>query len=258
MALEHTAPAPPIGNDVVDLGADRVGSMATNPRFVARVFSAQERLALGRSEDPFLETWRMWAAKEAAYKVVSKVRGEPPVFVHRDFEVHWDDIPPGTAGGVRSGLVLHEGERFKVRSDVGPLRAWVAAVAAPPSHPLGAPWVIHAIDRIDRSGAPWTGPLDALLERFSERERDAVHSLPSAAVRIAAREAVSEVLGIPNVEIVCSSGSLGRRPPRVLVDGRPSNVDVSLSHDGPWIAWAIALALPTSAPEDTRWTTGND
>jgi len=190
--------------------------------------------------------------------VVSKAGGEPPIFVHKAFEVAWDDRPPGMSGGERSGFVRYEGEYYKVRSDVGPMGAWVSAVAAEGSVPLSVPWVIHTVDRIDRSGAAWAEPLEALLGHFSERERDSVHSLPSAAVRIAARDAVREALGIRNVEIVCRPGPLGRRPPTVVVDGAPSIVDVSLSHDGPWIAWALALERPTSSPEGTRWTTGND
>jgi hypothetical protein len=41
------------------------------------------------------------------------------------------------------------------------------------------------------------------------------------------------------VEIVCAPGPASQRPPRVLLDGRDAEADVSLSHDGRWIAWAL-------------------
>ena len=49
------------------------------------------------------------------------------------------------------------------------------------------------------------------------------------------------------IEIVCAPGKPGRRPPAVFVDGEPDTVDVSLSHDGHWIAWAFAAATARSA-----------
>jgi hypothetical protein len=87
----------------------------------------------------------------------------------------------------------------------------------------------------------WNGSLEDLMGRFTDREADAVRSVESAAVRLGAREDVARLLGVSEqrVEIVCDPGPAGRRPPRVLLDGSAATADVSLSHDGGWIAWAI-------------------
>ena len=62
-------------------------------------------------------------------------------------------------------------------------------------------------------------------------------------MRLGARAALSTALGVEEgrLEIVCAPGATGRRPPRVLLDGSPAAADVSLSHHGNWIAWAILL-----------------
>lgn len=68
-----------------------------------------------------------------------------------------------------------------------------------------------------------------------------MHSFPSAAVRMLARAALAETLGAHegDVEIVCDPGVTGRRPPRVFLRGEPAPCDVSLSHHGRWVAWAL-------------------
>jgi hypothetical protein len=94
---------------------------------------------------------------------------------------------------------------------------------------------------IESPGSRWAGSLEELTRSLSAREADAVHSRESAAVRIGARAEVAELLGVTEnrLEIVCAPGPSGRRPPCVLLDGRETRTDLSLSHDGRWIAWAI-------------------
>ena len=78
------------------------------------------------------------------------------------------------------------------------------------------------------------------MPHFTDRERDAVYSRESAAVRVGARGDLATLLGVSEerIEIVCSPGPTSQRPPRVLLDGEQAEADVSLSHDGSWIAWA--------------------
>lgn len=238
-----------VGNDVVDLLAPRTSGRAGDERFVARVFSDEEREGIQSAADPDLELWHGWAAKEAAYKVVSKLLPEPPVFAHRRFEVTWPSGSAIPAGDGRWGRVRHGTWDLPVRAELDARRRFLHVVAlggratssraSTPAEALTA--VIRDVEALETRGAPWDDPLEILRSRLTSRERDAVHSLPSAAVRIGARQRIAETLGLApsRVEISCRPGPLGRRPPGVLVDGSASEVDVSLSHDGPWIAWAF-------------------
>ncbi|HSG07278.1 MAG TPA: 4'-phosphopantetheinyl transferase superfamily protein [Longimicrobiales bacterium] len=214
-----------VGNDVVDLLDPRTVGKTANERFMARVLHEGEARAVVESSDPDESLWRHWAGKEAAYKVVSKLRGEPPVFVHREFVVTHDGVD-------------HEGCRY-------PLQITKHATVLHALSCAGAPLedVLPGLGRLSQPGMPWSGSLGALMSRLSEREADPVHSIPSAAVRLGARAALAVALAVDEerLEIVCQPGVTGRRPPQVLLDGSPAAADVSLSHHGDWIAWAILL-----------------
>ena len=66
---------PVVGNDVVDLDQPRCAGKAEDTRFVDRVFTAFERERIVEAPDPDRALWRRWAAKESAYKVVTKLLG---------------------------------------------------------------------------------------------------------------------------------------------------------------------------------------
>ncbi len=250
-----------VGNDVVDLTAPRVRGRATDRRFVARVLAPEEAEGVRAAADPDLELWHAWAAKEAAYKVVSKLLDAPPVFVHRAFRVRWDDATgraphghdreaPGGSTDTRRGRVTWEGHEVRVRAGLRRDGSALEVVALPDGYEGVHPR--SAVEPLDRPGAPWCGPLEELRRALGDRELDAVHSRTSAAVRIGARMAAADELGVAaaRLEIVCRPGPLGRRPPTLFLDGAPAPLDVSLSHDGPWIAWAL-LARPAAAPSDS-------
>jgi phosphopantetheinyl transferase (holo-ACP synthase) len=87
--------AVPVGNDIVDL-AD---AGEPSPRFLARVLAPAERR---RARDA-TAVWRLWAAKEAAYKLLARDGGALP-FAHRLFAVDVD-----------AGLVRHPRGEVRVR-----------------------------------------------------------------------------------------------------------------------------------------------
>ena len=88
--------APPVGNDVVDLDDPRCRGKGADERFLGRVLAPAEREAVRASADPDLALWCRWAAKEAAFKAVTRIRGEPPPFVHADFLVERASVSEGT------------------------------------------------------------------------------------------------------------------------------------------------------------------
>ncbi len=60
-----------VGNDVVDLKEPDNRGKSGDERFLARVFTAQERELIAQAAAPDTLLWSFWAAKEAAYKAVS-------------------------------------------------------------------------------------------------------------------------------------------------------------------------------------------
>ena len=249
-----------VGNDVVDLTNHRTRGRAADERFIARVFAADERRTIETSAEPDLELWCLWAAKEAGFKAISKLLGEPPPFVHRAFEVSWCDAE-GRAGDSagehpvdlaaaqesrvsRRGTVTWSGHRAPVA--VSRHAEWVHAVGfARHAGVRDAARLQPRVGLLDEPGSPWSDPLEELIPRFTAREADAVYSRSSAAVRVAARGELARLLGVEErrLEIVCAPGRTSQRPPRVLLDGAETEADVSLSHDGPLIAWALWVGV---------------
>jgi len=225
-----------VGNDVVDLDHPATRDKPAHRRFLERVLEHTERAEVTAADDPHLALWTRWAAKEAAYKVVSKLRGQPPVFVHRAF------VSVGDA-------VEYEGMRIPVQvTRAGSVLHVVAALGAAP-HSL-----IARTAPLSSPGAPWDAPLEELLPYFTPHEAEAIHTLASAAARLGARAELASVLGVEErrLEIVCAPGPMGRRPPLVLLDGEPAPADVSLSHHGRWVAWALFPGADLRAPPSAQ------
>lgn len=111
-----------VGNDVIDLADHEVRS-EPHPRFDARVFAASERAALAASGARSRLRWMLWAAKEAAYKLVRK-RDSRVIFSPLRFVVRLD--------ARLEGEVEHAGRVYAVRlGDAGDALHAVARDGSP-------------------------------------------------------------------------------------------------------------------------------
>ena len=86
----RTGTLPGVGNDVVDLKEPDNRGKSGDDRFLARVFTAEEREQIAQAAAPDTLLWSLWAAKEAAYKAVSG--GDPGAVcsIPRRYPVHLD------------------------------------------------------------------------------------------------------------------------------------------------------------------------
>ncbi len=201
-----------VGNDVVDLRDSDARSDSLHPRFDARVFTPAERLALERSEDATRQRWRLWSAKEAAYKVARKLDASS-TFSPSRFEVELD--------GDARGTVCYRGRRFAVRvlEQDGGLHALATPEAALDTE------LVHAFERLP-AGA-----------RLLPRE------LGRAARRLAC-ERIAPRLGVAAADLEVRKRE---RIPELWLADEPLPVDLSLSHHGELVAFACALKPATQA-----------
>lgn len=223
-----------VGVDVVDLGVDELRDRTRDGRFLDRVFTAGEQTRIRAAADPDVELWSLWAAKEAAFKVASKVLGAPPVFRHRAFEVR---DPPGTPVAV----VTYGDHAFRVTTQVDDTRVVVHAWSHPASMILVCDMDLAEAEALLGVGEPFQ---DWQARRMSPEERESAHSRASALVRVLARRDAARHLELPEdrLTIQCVPGPTGRRPPFIHLDGVPlADADVSLSHHGRRLAWALEL-----------------
>jgi phosphopantetheinyl transferase (holo-ACP synthase) len=197
-----------IGNDVVDLAE----AGEPTPRFLARVLAPAEQARV--REGGARVAWRLWAAKEAAYKALARRDPELP-FAHARFVVDLD-----------AGVVRHGDDVVPVRwTDDGQTITCVAHDEAGGGELLAAVARTAAVE--DAASAP-------PCER------------PSIAARWLARRMLSRALGaaLPELEVIRPGRGEGRRPgaPEVWRRGaRLEGVELSLSHDGDFVACAAVV-----------------
>lgn len=233
-----------LGNDIVDLADPRHSGKADDQRFMERVFSRDEQEDIRSSETPDRALWVRWAAKEAAFKTVSKALGTPPTFIHSLFQVTLSkgiesdpdimdpDHPPMTL----FGKVRYERKLLPLRIEVvGP--ALHAVTWTPKSTGSVPPFSWRATEITGKDEA-WR---EALMPEFSPREWHCVSHRASALARLAARSSLAVTMGVEEetLEIGCGGGQPGRRIPKVLLRGREIPVDLTLSHHGRLLAWAF-------------------
>lgn len=223
-----------VGNDVVDLRDSRCRGKSSDARFLERVFTSEEAGVIHDAPDADRALWSAWAAKEAAFKVVTKLLGSPPPFQHSAFRFR-----PRKSGPGGEGTVTYRSTEIPVLIQHRPDR--IHALAWHPRTP--DPGRLHEEVKIlpgpvPTGGAQWKG---SLRGRFTEREWASVHRPASALVRLNARAHLSRLLDMEEgaIEIVCDAGLPGRMPPRVLLCGDPWQGDVSFSHHGRFLAWAF-------------------
>lgn len=189
---------------MVDLGDPVIADHHHRARFVARVLAAGERARLAAAADPKQLLWTLFAAKEAAYKVLVKL-GLEPGFAHRRLEVAAD------LASVRYG------ERA-VAVEVARGASWVHVVATEPRRAVLA--AVAPLDPGDDAGA-------------------AARRLLCAA---AARALGCAPDGLSVLRPRVAGAWDGRGPPALWRDGARCDADVSLSHDGRFVAHAAWLA----------------
>lgn len=238
-----------LGNDLVDLRDPRVrrrGSEGLGPgdRFLERVLAPPERESVLAAPDPSRALWIHWAGKEAAFKTLSKLRGEPPVFHHKRFRV--TVFPPSSpdsgAPETRAGEIRFHDRLFPAVFHLTPVLIHAVTWSRDPSTHDPAPWewpenVVHRVEE-EPEVENWE---EELRPAFTAREWACVSHRSSALTRLAARRSLARTLGMEEarLEVTCHPGPPGRRIPRVLADGRALEVDLTLSHHGRFLAWAF-------------------
>lgn len=211
-----------IGNDVVDLRDPETQPGAIHPRFDERVFTPAERARLTNEATAHRTRWRMWAAKESAFKVARKL--DPGVrFLPRLFSVQ-------LKGNARA-VVRYAVGRFEV--SFSGADDWVHAIATLSDGSGVEALLDGSAERLSsRLRLLRRGP-SAIVERVQRGKSAAAYA--SARVRAMARSAVGSVLSIAPSEIEIATVG---RVPVALWRKSPLPVDLSLSHHGRFLACA--------------------
>lgn len=202
-----------VGNDIVDLREPSALLKSQDLRFIERVFTPAEQARIRSAAKPSNELWRLWTAKESAFKIYRKL--DPAViFRHRGFAVEQ--------------ATVHCGD-FKCAVEWRETPDYIHALARWPIE--AGERVIAGIQLLEATESP-PGTLSAL-------ELKSVYGEASRQVRLLAKEILARDFSLRETEIVREilSATGYFEPPR-LTCGR---ADVSLSHDGRYVAAAAIL-----------------
>jgi len=136
-----------VGNDIVDLGSPFAKGKSKDHRFVQRVLTKTEQRFVGQSPTPDDMLWTLWAAKETAYKAISKsvpgISSAPrryPVFLGSTGSGHAVNGIVKTPDQWVQVRVNHHGEAIHCIGKTGP---WI-----------GKSRVIYGVEKIDDAAAP--------------------------------------------------------------------------------------------------------
>ncbi len=192
-----------------------------------RVFTPSERDRIAGSEQPDRALWALWAAKETAYKVLSKsspfLSAVPRLF---PVNLHCPD-PAAPRGGTMEGTV--DGPLGRVAVRVFHTAEYVHCLGTDEDDALEG--IIAWVIRLAKEPGPSPSPDESRLTR-------------EAAVRI-----LSEHLGpaAGEIDIRRIKRDRGQGPPVVYARGRRTAIDISLSHDG---SFGALVLLPSQRSAD--------
>lgn len=212
-----------IGNDIVNFNDSAAAGKSGNARFLSRAFTPSERGLIGSDAD----VWALWAAKESAYKVVSKGTGSVSASPLR-YEVLTDAVGHGGNTAFHCGTVWTPCGPVFFRLAYGP--GYIHCIGADRESDLDAVrWGVEYVG----SGNPMD---ESLLVRRAAASRIAEY--------LEANPSEVEIRGIPNAR--------GGRVPAAFLRGEAIPGDLSLSHDFPYVAYAF-FSLSDGAGPGRSW-----
>jgi len=218
-----------IGNDIVDLKATSARGRGTDRRLMKKILADAEIRAVQGSRQPDALLWGFWAAKEAAFKVRAKIDPET-VFSPRRFRVVLCFLPFRNQSSFSPGRVDTPGGSVAVRIffDADHVRCIGAATdsgeAADPDR------VLHG----------WGSVVEAKgISSESLRESSAARKMAIRHIaRLTGRNA-------EEMEIARQQNGSGAGAPILYYRGDKEPIDISLSHDERFAAYAFMPQHPS-------------
>ena len=232
-----------VGNDVVDLAEERQSHKSSTTQFLKRVFTPAEQTLLSNSSHPELVLWIFWAAKETAFKIMSKLNGIQG-FSHKEYEVC--DLALGNIEAAGGEV------RLKVAAEHGEV-------------PVAVQWngvCLHAVGGVLREDnearayeccwgqRDFGNPTQEILREFetgqsalSLEEKKSIQSPESAWVRFYVKKDIEKKTNsdYKDLQIIRPLKQGRMQPPTLLRQNQRAPMDLSISHHGAFVAWVFSF-----------------
>ena len=212
-----------IGNDVVDLGSPDALGKSLDDRFVRRVFLPEEQKRIYQDSDPDCILWMLWAAKETAFKIISKIH------------------PAIHAGPLKYRVHLEETGLLPLRTPGFRQGHFTCLVETPEGSVITS--ALTGADYVHAFGSQGNqAEVGAMHLKIFRLDQPCFRDKPESDV---VRKVLCRHLGrfwrIPVEQVAVHRDQEARRagPPVVYVGGERAPVDLSLSHHGRYGAFAL-------------------
>jgi phosphopantetheinyl transferase (holo-ACP synthase) len=197
----------------VDLREPANTGKSQDSRFLKKILTNAEIEFVQNAENPGAVLWSHWACKETAYKVIKKSRPDA-AFLPRQWAVTFKSTKSKYS----------DGEVTVPRKSKIYIRLFSNSNYV---HCIGAD-CLAALDKLI-----WS--VDALPEKEKIN--------PSLYLRYCLGQSLAKhfSLNSHHIKIKRTRENAELQPPRVYVSGRKTNIDISLSHDGRFVAYVYHL-----------------
>jgi phosphopantetheinyl transferase (holo-ACP synthase) len=223
-----------VGNDIVDLLHPHAQGKSNNTRFRKRIFLPEEENLLLADRQPDAMLWALWTGKEAAYKAIQKDQLDIAA-IPLLYKVQFDRTENRIAT-MEPAVALLPGER-RLFGTVATPRGDIyldTLITARYVHSLAASFApvsgTRIVWQVERMPCIDPSPADASLY-----------------VRTAAKRHLAQYLSGKSpqeIEIRRDQGPRGLGPPSVYLREQATAIDISLSHEGAYAAYAFAIFPP--------------
>ena len=204
---------PYVGNDVVDLKEPANAGKSRDPRFLKKILTDAEIEFIKNAERPQAALWSLWACKEAAYKVKNKSFPDIP-FIPRRWQVVFNKLQSDYSDGE---VIIPEKGSVYIR-------------------------LFSNIQCVHCVGADSFAVLDQLIWSV-EVLPEGKEISPSLFLRDRLGEKLANNLSLNfhDIKIRRTKTNGELQQPCVYVDGKETDINISLSHDGRFVAYAYYL-----------------
>ncbi|MFZ2396497.1 MAG: 4'-phosphopantetheinyl transferase superfamily protein, partial [Smithella sp.] len=201
-----------VGNDVVDLREPANTGKSQDSRFLKKILTDVEMEFVKNAGNSDEALWSFWACKETAYKVIKKTFPDV-AFLPRRWPVTFDKSKSKKSDGLVK--VPDKGDIY--------------------IHLFSNPDYIHCV------GVDELSALDKIIcdvENLPAGKTD-----PSLFSRLCLAQSLAKSfsLNLHQIKIKRTRTKGELQPPRVYIDGRKTDIDISLSHDGCFVAYAVTF-----------------
>ncbi|MCG6534396.1 MAG: 4'-phosphopantetheinyl transferase superfamily protein [Syntrophales bacterium LBB04] len=215
----------------MDLIQPNAKDKTRDTRFLKRVFLPDEEKFIQADCEPNAMLWALWTGKEAAYKSIQKDSSDIPS-IPRLYKVTIDRCRhegPALRPGERTftGTVETPKGNLNLETLITPEYVHSIAVSSPPPLRKRVAWQIQRMPITEQS----LPEFESLYVRHAVKRRLARYWQS----------------GLSDIDIRRFQGPRGLGPPCVFFKGKHAAIDISLSHDGQFAAYAFTI-LPSLLP----------